>query len=178
MSCGVALLALLLAGVSTLPVCAKNFVLQDQKLTVTAPDNWKEIVPVTGATVLQLKSPDGLGIFIISATAVNSMPPSGTPNYEQQLMQQMLGGQFSSGHGHTTLAGVDFLGMDVQSLMPNHGGMIYSRLYATFVNNCFLLLDCSRCNYGLPQNNADLMGIINSLAFNGTPLLPARAAAK
>jgi hypothetical protein len=71
---------------------------------------------------------------------------------------------------------VDFLGIDVQALAPNHAGMFFTRMYTTCVNNYSLSMVCVIVDKELPQNDPDVMAIFNSLTFNGQPVLPPKAA--
>jgi hypothetical protein len=168
----VILLAAWIAGLTTLPAGAHTFVLKDQGVTLTVPDSWKEVTPLTGNNVLVLKSPDGITSFLVTATPANPMPAWGSPSQDQQSMQ----GQPTTGHSHVTLGGVDFLGVDMQTLAPNHAGMLFTRIYMTYVNNYSLGMAGLILDKGLPQNNPDLMAIFNSLTFNGQPVLPPKAA--
>jgi hypothetical protein len=174
----VILLAAWIAELTTLPAAAHTFVLKDQGVTLTAPDSWKEVIPLTGNNVLELRSPDMVALLAVYAVPVNPMPAWGSATEDQQLIQFLLQGQPWTGHGHVTLGGVDFLGIDAQGLVANHGGMFFSRMYATYVNNYLLSVSGAVTDKELPQNNPDLMAIFNSLTFNGQPVLPPKAAGK
>jgi hypothetical protein len=173
----VILLAALLLGMAVLPAGAKSYPLTAQKLTLTAPDSWIQVPSTDPTTVLLLHNADSNVYFSVTAKPLNPMPPmEGLGTAEDQVIVSALLpsglGYSYSGYGHATLGGVDFFGVDYQVIDPAHIGLQYCREYYTEANDYGITLTLCTENIGLPQNNPDVMSIVNSLTFNGTPDIP------
>ncbi|MGA3170418.1 MAG: hypothetical protein ABSE62_05340 [Chthoniobacteraceae bacterium] len=161
-----------LFGAAVSPAVAKNYTLSNQHLSLTAPDNWTGQPSSSGTASLTLTSPDGGRLFILTATPLNPMPPIDGPGADYNLAQTLVQGSVITGFGHVTLGGVDFIGVDYQQVDSKHRGIFYFRTYATEVNDTLLAFAIATLNQGLPQNDADLTGIVKTIAFTSPPQLP------
>ena len=150
------------------PAKALSDTFEDLGIVCDIPDGW-------GASVenghYYLKNSDDTQLVAIVQEAQDPMPPLDAPGTDIKIAQNSTVGAFTA-LGHMTLGGVDWIVYDAQQLDPKHQGIRYSRVYYTEANGYGITITTTTLNSLQPQNEPDIMHIINSIAFNGTPQLP------
>jgi hypothetical protein len=162
------LLLTFFAGGFTSAAEAKTYTFNDEKISLSAPDDWTQ-QPFSG--VIFLQSPDLSRLLSLYCNPENPMPPMDSPGMDFSLAQKMAQSPVSA-FGHVTLAGVDFIACDSQEVDPKHKGILYYRMYMTEANGYLIMLTTCSLNGPPPQDDSDLKNIVDSFAFIGPPQLP------
>jgi hypothetical protein len=136
----------------------------DGNFQILLPDGWSS----TAGHPYKLANGDESKVVLITPDPMSA--PSSMDQPGQDLkMAQASGPGFVSSYGHLTISGTDFIVYDKQQLDPNHKGILYQRGYYAEGNGYGVTILTQTLNGALPQNDAEIMGLINSFSFVGGP---------
>jgi hypothetical protein len=137
---------------------------------ILLPDGWGSDA---SAHPYKLNNGDETKVVLINPVpiSVTSLDQPG----QDLKMAQASGPGFVSSYGRLTISGVNFIVYDKQLLDLAHKGILYQRGYYTEGNGYGITILTQTLNGALPQNDAEIMGLINSFSFDTMPASPSPA---